>query len=95
MIKRLGILATGVVVGAIITGLVVTKEIQKQEENADPGRKKDGLFAEVNGSTVRLYKVEDGHFCGYHETREFESPEKAVEWVVKDTNAKLVMSGEQ
>ena len=58
-------------------------------------RPADGLFAEVDGSTVRLYKVENGHFCGYHETREFESPEKAVEWVVKDTNAKLVMSGEQ
>ena len=34
-------------------------------------------------------KVENGHFCGYHTTREFESQEKAVEWVVKETNAKL------
>ena len=95
MFKRLGILATGVLVGAVLTGYIVTKEIHRQEENADPGAKKDGLFAEVNGNTVRLYKVENGHFCGYHETREFESPEKAVEWVVKDTNAKLVMSGEE
>ena len=38
---------------------------------------------------MRLYKVEGGRFCGYHETREFDSKEEAIEWVMKETNAKL------
>ena len=70
MIRNLGYLAAGVVVGLVVTGMI-------------------GLFAEIQGNTVRLYKVEEGRFCGYHETREFESQEKAVEWVMKETNAKL------
>ncbi len=37
----------------------------------------------------RLYKVKNGRFCGYHDTREFESQEKAVDWVTMETNAKL------
>ena len=88
MYKRLGYLAAGVVVGLVVTGYLVNKEIREQNENAEEVRE-DGLFAEVQGNTVRLYKVENGRFCGYHETREFESQEKAVEWVMKETNAKL------
>lgn len=88
MYKRLGYLAAGVVVGLVVTGYLVNKEIREQKENAEEVRE-DGLFAEVQGNTVRLYKVENGRFCGYHETREFESQEKAVEWVMKETNAKL------
>ena len=88
MYKRLGYLAAGVVVGLVVTGYLVNKEIREQKENAEEVRE-DGLFAEVQGNTVRLYKVENGRFCGYHEPREFESQEKAVEWVMKETNAKL------
>ena len=88
MYKRLGYLAAGVVVGLVVTGYLVNKEIREQKENAEEVRE-DGLFAEVQGNTVRLYKVENGRFCGYHETREFESQEKAVEWGMKETNAKL------
>ena len=88
MYKRLGYLAAGVVVGLVVTGYLVNKEIREQKENAEEVRE-DGLFAEVQGNTVRLYKVENGRFCGYHETRECESQEKAVEWVMKETNAKL------
>ena len=88
MYKRLGYLAAGVVVGLVVTGYLVNKEIREQKENAAEVRK-GGLFAEVKGKPGRHYKVENGRFCGYHETREFESQEKAVEWVMKETNAKL------
>ena len=87
MIRNLGYLAAGDAVGLVLTGLIVNKEIRDQKEREEV--QEDGLFAEVHGNTVRLYKVENGHFCGYHTTREFESQEKAVEWVVKETNAKL------
>lgn len=93
MMKRLGLLTAGVAVGFVLTGYLVTKEMRDKEAQNAPEVKQDGLFAEVQGSTVRLYKVENGHFCGYHETREFESQEKAVEWVVKETKAKLVITG--
>ena len=88
MYKKLGYLAAGVVVGLVVTGYLVNKEIQEEKEKAE-GTVTEGLFAEVKGNTVRLYRVEGGRFCGYHETREFESQEKAVEWVMKETNAKL------
>ncbi|MBP3883051.1 MAG: hypothetical protein J6E40_12915 [Lachnospiraceae bacterium] len=87
MIRNLGYLAAGVAVGLVVTGLIVNKEIHDQEEKEEVIE--DGLFAEIQGNTVRLYRVEEGRFCGYHETREFESQEKAVEWVMKETNAKL------
>ena len=87
MIRNLGYLAAGVVVGLVVTGMIVNKEIRDQKEREEVIE--DGLFAEIQGNTVRLYKVEEGRFCGYHETREFESQEKAVEWVMKETNAKL------
>ncbi|MBQ8055161.1 MAG: hypothetical protein IJ198_15365 [Lachnospiraceae bacterium] len=88
MYRRLGYLAAGVVVGLAVTGYLVNKEIRERREEAE-GTITEGLFAEVQGGTVRLYKVEGGRFCGYHETREFESREKAIEWVMKETNAKL------
>ena len=87
MIRNLGYLAAGVAVGLVLTGLIVNKEIRDQNEKEEVIE--DGLFAEVQGNTVRLYQVESGRFCGYHKTREFESQEKAVEWVMKETNAKL------
>ena len=71
MIRNLGYLAAGVVFGLVVTGLIVNKEIHDQEEKEEVIE--DGLFAEIQGNTVRLYKVEEGRFCGYHETREFES----------------------
>ena len=76
MTRNLGYLAAGVAVGLVVTGLIVNKEIRDQKEREEVIE--DGLFAEV-----------DGRFCGYHMTREFESQEKAVEWVMKETNAKL------
>ena len=88
MYRKLGYLAAGVVVGLVVTGYLMNKEIREQNENAEELRE-DGLFAEVQGNTVRLYKVENGRFCGYQETREFESQEKAIEWVMKETKAKL------
>lgn len=89
--KGLGYLAAGIAVGLLVTGYLIEKEIQDEEAHE---QKKDGLFAEVSGNTVRLYKVEDGRFCGYSEPKVFESSDKAVEWVLKDTNAKLVFAGE-
>ena len=65
MYKRLGYLAAGIVVGALITGYLVNNEIRSKMDEKEPETKHDGLFAEVCGSTVRLYKVEDGRFCGY------------------------------
>ena len=93
MMKRLGFLAAGIAVGLVLTGYIATKEMQSKDREETPEVKQDGLFAELTGSTVRLYKVENGHFCGYHETRQFDSPEEASEWVLKETNAKLVFAG--
>ncbi len=90
MIKRLGFLAVGIAVGLVVTGYLIEKEIQERET---PDVKQDGLFAEVQGNTVRTYKVENGRFCGYSEPKTFSSQEEAVEWVVKETNAKLVIAG--
>ncbi len=87
MYKKLGYLAAGIVFGVMVTGLIVNKEIRAQQQKEEI--KDKGLFAEVQGNTVRLYKVKNGRFCGYHETREFESQEKAVDWVTMETNAKL------
>ena len=41
-----------------------------------------------------MYELKDGHFCGYTETKVFESSDKAMEWVVKETDAKLIIKGE-
>ena len=94
MYKRLGYLAAGIVVGALITGYLVNNELRSNMDEKEPETKHDGLVAEVSCSTVRLYKVEDGRFCGYHVIRKFDSQEEAVEWVLKDTNAKLQFTGE-
>lgn len=87
MIRNLGYLAAGVAVGLVVTGLLVNRELRDEKEREEVIE--DGLFAEVDGNKVRLYRVESGRFCGYHESHEFESQEKAVEWVMKETNAKL------
>ena len=91
MYKGLGYLAAGIAVGLIVTGLLIEKEIS--DSKADEERK-DGQFAEVRGNTVRLYKVENGRFCGYSEPKVFEDGDKAVEWVLRETNAKLVFADE-
>ncbi len=91
MYRGLGYLAAGIAFGLLVTGYIVEKEIHKDDE---PEVNKDGLFAEVRGNTVRLYKVENGRFCGYSEPKEFESSEAAVEWVIKETKAKLVFADE-
>ena len=91
MYRGLGYLAAGIAFGLLVTGYIVEKEIHKDDE---PEGNKDGLFAEVRGNTVRLYKVENGRFCGYSEPKEFESSEAAVEWVIKETKAKLVFADE-
>lgn len=90
--KRLGFLAVGIAAGVVLTGYLVTREMREKEEAA-PEVKQDGLFAEIQGGTVRIYKVESGRFCGYQETKEFETQEQAIEWVLKETNAKLVITG--
>jgi hypothetical protein len=41
-----------------------------------------------------MYEVKDGHFCGYSETKVFESNEEAMDWVVKETDAKIIIKGE-
>ena len=91
MYKGLGYLAAGIAVGLLVTGYLVEKEIHDEQT---PDVKKDGHFAEVRGNTVRLYTVENGRFCGYSEPKVFESSDKAVEWVMKETNAKLVFADE-
>jgi len=89
--KGLGYLAAGIAVGLLVTGYLIENEFHDEEA---PDFKKDVLFAEVRGNTVLMYKVEDGRFCGYSEPKVFESADKAVEWVMKDTNAKLVFADE-
>lgn len=91
--KRLGLLVAGVAVGLVLVEVLREQE-RRNESGHRPGEaegKSDGLFAEIDGNTVRMYEVKDGHFCGYTDTKEFESTEKAMEWVVKETNAKMVI----
>ena len=57
MYKRLGYLAAGIVVGALITGYLVNNEIRSKMDEKEPEK-------------------------------------EAVEWVLKDTNAKLQFTGE-
>ena len=91
MYRGLGFLAAGIAVGLLVTGYLVEKELHDEKT---PEAQQDGLFAEVRGNTVRLYRVENGRFGGYSEPKVFESSEKAVEWVMKDTKAKLVFAEE-
>ena len=92
IMRKLGIMVVGVAVGLVITGMLIEQERQAAEENA--AQKRNGLFAEICGNTVRMYEVKDGRFCGYKDTKVFESQEKAMEWVVKETDAKMVMKME-
>lgn len=88
--RKLGIMVVGVAVGLVITGMLIEQERQAAGNNAD-AEKRNGLFAEICGNTVRMYEVKDGRFCGYRDTKVFESQEEAMEWVVKETDAKMVM----
>lgn len=93
MLKRLGLMAAGVAVGVVVTGILLEQERRKEEEERGPEKK--GLFAEINGNTVRMYEVVDGRFCGFTETKVFENQAQAMEWVVKETDAKIVMTGSE
>lgn len=93
MTKHIGAMAAGIAIGLVVTGILIY-----QEEKNGPGGNKDtpadrknGLFAEICGSQVRTYEVRDGRFCGYSEPRIFESHDKALEWAVKETGAKIVI----
>lgn len=96
MFKKAGLMAAGIAVGLILTGVLLEQERRKADESAGGGNeeKKNGLFAEINGNTVRMYEVKDGRFCGYSEEKVFESAEKAMEWVAKETDAKIIIKGE-
>ena len=91
MLKKLGLVAAGIVVGVVLTEILIEQE-RRAESDAE---KRSGLYAEVCGNKVRMYEVRDGSFCGYSETKEFESQDKAIEWVVKETDAKLVIKPEE
>lgn len=93
LIKRLGLMAAGVAVGIVVTGILLEQEKRKEEENQTP--KKKGLFAEIKGNTVRLYEVDDGRFCGYTQTKVFENEAQAMEWAVRETDAKIVLAGRE
>ncbi len=94
MLKKAGLMAAGIVVGLVITGVLMEQERRREEEASGGAEKRNGLYAEISGNTVRMYELKDGHFCGYTETKVFESSEKAMEWVVKETDAKLIIKGE-
>ena len=44
---------------------------------------------------MRLYEVKEGRFCGYTETKVFDDPSQAMEWVVRETDAKIVIAGQE
>ena len=100
MLRRLGFMAAGVAVGLVVTGVLLEQERQKEEElgrrqHGTPNKKEKGLFAEVDGNIVRLYEVKEGRFCGYTETKVFDDPSQAMEWVVRETDAKIVIAGQE
>ncbi|MDO5132025.1 MAG: hypothetical protein Q4D81_03460 [Eubacteriales bacterium] len=90
MLKKLGLVAAGIVVGVVLTEILIEQEKKAAEGADNEAEKRSGHFAEICGNKVRMYEVKDGSFCGYSETREFESRDKAIEWVVKETDAKMV-----
>ena len=95
MMKRVGLLAAGIAIGLVLSAYLISKEQENAaggSEERQPQVKQDGLFDEVHGSTVNVYKVEDGHFLGYTETKEFGSKEEAIDWVTKETKAKLLIT---
>lgn len=96
MIRKVGLMAAGIAVGLVITGVLLEQE--RRQEAVSSGvnaEKKNGLFAEISGNTVRMFEVKDGHFCGYSDTKVFDSYEKAMEWVVKETDAKIIIKEEE
>ena len=72
--RKLGIMVVGVAVGLVITGMLIEQERQAAENNAD-AEKRNGLFAEICGNTVRMYEVKDGRFCGYRDTKHLCDPD--------------------
>ena len=89
MLKRYALMAAGAVVG-----LVLVEVLLEQERKADENKERElrnGLFAEITGNTVRMYEVRDGSFCGYTETKVFESQAQAMEWAAKETRAKMII----
>ena len=92
MMKRIGLMAVGITAGLILTAVLLEQERNEAEQASGNEERKDGLFAEIHGSTVKMYKVKDGRFCGYTETKTFDSPDKAMEWVAKETDAKMIIS---
>ena len=61
MLRKYALMAAGVAVGLVMVGVLMD-----QEEKAAAAREaeiRDGLYAEITGSTVQMYKVRDGHFC--------------------------------
>lgn len=99
MLKRAGLMAAGIVVGLVITGVLLEQERRQasgssDEMDKDAAEKKNGLFAEISGNTVRMYEVKDGHFCGYTDTKVFDSNDEAMEWVARETNAKIIIKEE-
>lgn len=93
MAKHIGAMAAGIAIGLVLTGILLYQE-EKDTSGTDKGNpagKRNGLFAEIRGNKVRTYEVRDGSFCGYSETRIFENHDKALEWAVKETGAKIVI----
>lgn len=91
MLKRVGLLAAGIVIGVVLTEILIEQEKTNQEIEAN---RKNGMYAEVLNNTVRTYEIKNGSFCGYSDPIVFESQDKAIEWVLKETNAKLVLRQE-
>ena len=89
--KRLGLLALGIGVGLVLTEYLIMKE--KQSHESEEPVRRDGLFAELDGTKVRMYRVQKGRFMGYEEQREFATREEAFDWITKETNAKIVIVG--
>ncbi len=57
MLKKAGLMAAGVVVGLVITGVLMEQERRREKESSDAAEKKNGLYAEISGNTVRLYEL--------------------------------------
>ena len=94
IMRKLGLMVVGVAVGLVITGVLLEQEKRSSEESRE-AEMRNGHFAEISGNTVRMYEVKAGRFCGYTDTKVFNSQEEAMEWVVKETNAKMVIKQEQ
>ena len=63
----------------VAVGLVMVGVLMDQEEKA---------------AAAREAEIRDGHFCGYTETKVFDSHNEAVEWVARETSAKMVFKDE-